>query len=446
MNKKKRIFHLCWMLMLAHLLSAQYSVVGGEGSPYLAEQGNNLQVYLLNGMNGAEIRYTSYANVKHNWFKYQGTEITPIQCEQDGNTSWIVPQDGYGYYVESDRQKYVWIIDYSAHRANFDAPQWVDSENKCDFLTLKFNIDATPLVYYTSPSTGFRKELERTFVLSYDSLGWNEEDKAFYVKPVEEIIAGVQVEYSITAPFTNTTYTLSGDNFAAYFGLQQSKTSEEYQATAVTAHGYAEQEERDNDNEENSSVGDNVNFGGSAPVTVMFNGYANEPVASLYIWKIYKNEDGPDYPLVRILSEDVTYTFQHFGDYTARLEVSNTDGTCVDSSVTYTIKIVESSLKIPNAFSPGTTPGKNDEFKVVYKSIIRFKGVIFNRWGGKVFEWTSPDQGWDGKFNGKYVPPGAYYYIIEAEGSDGIKYNKQGDINVLRPKEINDTLPDDGLN
>jgi hypothetical protein len=37
------------------------------------------------------------------------------------------------------------------------------------------------------------------------------------------------------------------------------------------------------------------------------------------------------------------------------------------------------------------------------------------------------------------VPTGAYYYIITAEGTDGINYQKKGDINVLRTREARST-------
>ena len=41
-------------------------------------------------------------------------------------------------------------------------------------------------------------------------------------------------------------------------------------------------------------------------------------------------------------------------------------------------------------------------------------------------------KGWDGKYKGKYVKPGVYYYVIEAKGADGKEYKKKGDINILR--------------
>jgi hypothetical protein len=53
-----------------------------------------------------------------------------------------------------------------------------------------------------------------------------------------------------------------------------------------------------------------------------------------------------------------------------------------------------------------------------------------------MFHWTNPAEGWDGKKGGKYVSPGVYFYIIEAEGADGEKYNRKGNINILRSKNV----------
>ena len=86
----------------------------------------------------------------------------------------------------------------------------------------------------------------------------------------------------------------------------------------------------------------------------------------------------------------------------------------------------------------------NDEFRVVYKSLVKFSCWIFNSWGQVLYHWTDPAKGWDGKKGGKYVSPGVYYYVIEAEGSDGIIYKKKGDINIFRPKTINDQIDSEG--
>lgn len=123
--------------------------------------------------------------------------------------------------------------------------------------------------------------------------------------------------------------------------------------------------------------------------------------------------------------------------YNIKLRVSNP--TCsVNDSIDATI--LESFMEVPNVFTPNGD-GKNDEFRVAYKSIVQFKGIIYNRWGRKVFEWTDPGKGWDGRIGNRIAQPGAYYYIIEAKGSDidpltnQLKtYIMKGDINLLRGK------------
>ena len=69
-----------------------------------------------------------------------------------------------------------------------------------------------------------------------------------------------------------------------------------------------------------------------------------------------------------------------------------------------------------------------------YKSLIDYECHIFNRWGKELFQSKDPAQGWDGKYGGKYVPAGVYFYVIKAKGSDGRKYNKSGDINIINYK------------
>ena len=66
-------------------------------------------------------------------------------------------------------------------------------------------------------------------------------------------------------------------------------------------------------------------------------------------------------------------------------------------------------------------------------------GLPTSRWsasrGKELFHWTDPAQGWDGRKGGKLVAPGVYYYVIEAVGSDGRRYKRAGDVNILRSKQ-----------
>ena len=130
--------------------------------------------------------------------------------------------------------------------------------------------------------------------------------------------------------------------------------------------------------------------------------------------------------------DEVDYVFDEWGTYYMRYRVANADGSCEAFGTTYTINISESALDCPNFFSPGTTEGVNDIWMVSYKSIIEFHCWIFNRWGTLIYEFTDPGGGWDGRYRGRLVDPGVYYYVITAKGSDGVPHNKRGDITILR--------------
>lgn len=135
----------------------------------------------------------------------------------------------------------------------------------------------------------------------------------------------------------------------------------------------------------------------------------------------------------RFNEQDLEYTFTEEGVTYVRYIGSNSDGSCETYGDTYTISIGASDLKIPNAFSPGDD-GINDIWKVAYRSLLDFRCWIFDRNGNQMYHYDKPEGGWDGKYKGKYVKPGVYYYVIQATGADGKKYKKSGDINIIRYK------------
>jgi gliding motility-associated-like protein len=54
---------------------------------------------------------------------------------------------------------------------------------------------------------------------------------------------------------------------------------------------------------------------------------------------------------------------------------------------------------------------------------------IYNRYGEKVFSSTSGLKQWNGRYKGKDVPVGAYYYVIRLQDPE---QNVTGSIMVLR--------------
>lgn len=183
---------------------------------------------------------------------------------------------------------------------------------------------------------------------------------------------------------------------------------------------------------------------GEAPLKVDFR---NESVnAQQYEWFLYKDstrmpqnlsvvEDSLLDEMVR-REKSFQYTYQHPGSYNVKLIAYNTVGInqCSDTMSLEKYITVDSSLvDVPNVFTPNGD-GKNDIFKVKAASLQSFHAIIINRWGRKVYEWSDPAGGWDGKINGKYANPGTYYYIITAKGweIEAKTYVKKGPLLLVR--------------
>ena len=181
----------------------------------------------------------------------------------------------------------------------------------------------------------------------------------------------------------------------------------------------------------------------SAPLTVSFSSGAENTTGwnVHYEWHFYK--DGKrDSPYLTRYDEQTSYTFTEAGTHRIELwavfvqgndTIAYTNTYWTTDATPISITISESKLEMPNAFSPNGD-GINDIYKAKdgWKSIVKFEAVIYNRRGQKLYSWTDPAAGWDGKFNGKDVKQGVYYVVVKAEGADGKKYNFKRDVNLLR--------------
>lgn len=184
-----------------------------------------------------------------------------------------------------------------------------------------------------------------------------------------------------------------------------------------------------------------TSYAGSAPLTVRFEACAENTGAwtSHYEWRF--TLDGEEEPYLIRYEQDTEYTFTKAGAHRVVLYATFTRG---NETVEYTqeywadatpimISISESKLEMPNAFTPNGD-GINDIYKAKdgYQSLVEFHAYIFNRWGQKLYEWTDPAEGWDGKYKGKDVKNGVYFVLVKAKGADGRKFNIKKDVNLLR--------------
>ena len=401
-------------------------------------------VYVLYDSQQNWMQYTAGSdNATVKWYKFGATggayaeEITTI--ERNGKLSVlksVIPNSGY-IIEEGTNRKYVWVVNYADHRLSVNGIEVVN-DGDCSSATLNVQGEGDAIVYYSI--NGARKVLDRKVQLIYNNLVWNDSDLMWNSETQAEELQELKSTISLPAPYCNTTFTLSGDRFLNYWGEGISITSGEYQAQAVTMTTRAEQEQKEANNQVGG--GDETALGGAAPAVITFSAYYTDAVATKE-WQMSHNQEFEEIA-DRRNEDEITITFEEAGTTFWRFVCSNASGECQAYSDVYQVNIGESMLKCPNAFSPGVTEGFNDEWKVSYKSIVKFKCWIFNSWGVQLCELTDPAQGWDGKYKGKTVKPGVYYYVIEAEGSEGKKYKLKGDINVVGLRKERNTEGGEG--
>jgi gliding motility-associated-like protein len=94
----------------------------------------------------------------------------------------------------------------------------------------------------------------------------------------------------------------------------------------------------------------------------------------------------------------------------------------------------EAIITIPNAFTPGNGTSANDVLKILTKgtNITLNYYRIFNRWGEMIFETKDINKGWDGTHKGAFQPIGTYVYSISAVTSFGKKFEKTGNVSLIR--------------
>lgn len=389
-------------------------------------------IYVLNSLNGTQMVYTATTSAPVTWYKYSNLgggyaeEVAGVKQSGKTYTLNLTGSGDMGYIIEEGSNRYYcWVVDYSLHQLYLSSLGFA-SQQDCDMTELIFTGKADRIIYYTI--NGQAKELNRDIKLSYYTLEYNESTANYDQVVSEKSFSYLNGAMRTTAPLCDTEFTLSGDKYLKQWGIQQSITSELFNTNAVEAKTSATQTARENDNEQK----DETPLGGSAPCEIEFKAVCTD-AAIFQEWQMSTDSEFENITM-RINEPITTYTFREYGTTYVRFVTSNAAGSCNYYSDTYEVSVGESRLECPNAFSPDASEGVNDEWKVSYKSIISFECHIFNRWGVKVAELTDPSQGWDGKHNGKFVPSGVYYYVIKAEGSDGKKYNLNGDINIIKYK------------
>jgi gliding motility-associated-like protein len=118
------------------------------------------------------------------------------------------------------------------------------------------------------------------------------------------------------------------------------------------------------------------------------------------------------------------------------LKVSDPTGLCPAVTDDVRVEVVQSCINVKNAFTPNGD-GINDTWFIYDQNFCLTnpggaKVTVFNRYGSKVYESKDYTNKWDGTYNGKALPDGTYYAVIEFTLFDGSKQFKRTDVTILR--------------
>ncbi len=358
----------------------------------------------------------------------QEIECSPVS----GGVGFALEDGDMGYMVESasGRSKYYWVTDYSRHTYDVTDAVADATLSDCDMLAIKLSGSASAIYYYTI--NGRRSELGRGIEVEYNTLAFDENVYEYRETQVSETIdhAGEDGVIRVRQPLCRTDIEVTGDRFLKAWGEQHTVVLNDVAPGGVEANTKAEVTERDSPNEKKEEGSDAL--GGSAPCEITFTAAVTD-AAAFHQWQIARDEE---FNIVDLQYNelDFTYVFREQGYSYVRFVASDENDVCQYYGDVYTVYIGDSRLECPNIFSPGASEGVNDEWRVSYKSIVSFQCDIFNRWGVKVASLSDPSKGWDGRYKGKLVPAGVYFYVIKAQGADDKAYNLSGDINVINYK------------
>lgn len=404
----------------------------GLESVYVAYDTSEISEMEITGI-GGNVSISRYSNLG-------GGYAEPVEFTITGDKAVVTaPQGNMGYIVESDgRQSCFWLVNYLPDRLTLSSAH-AAPEQECENTRINVEGRGDAINYFTID--GRQVELNREISIKYLNLTWDEDSEAFVQQEMTKTISHLSNPVVLTPPlYCNSVMHISGDRFLKEWGIGEQIESDLIYANGIAVETSAEQTNLPDDGPDappsNTIKTDTQGMGGSAPADISFRAWVTDAVIHNE-WQIAADQDF-EYIDYRFNEQNLDYTFEQEGTYYVRFVGSNSDGSCESVGETYTVSIGASDLRIPNAFSPNGD-GVNDEWKVAYRSLLNFRCTIFDRYGNEITSFSDPNLGWDGKYKGKYVKPGVYFYVIEATGADGKKYKKGGDINIIKSKRYSGT-------
>ena len=384
------------------------------------------------------------------WYRTDGTL-------EKSNSADCSPEEG-GYYIQKGSDKYAPFYVFKCKKADLD----MSVEPACDGTILRLTGDVSPFTY-TRPDASVGT-YARAYSLTYIARAW---DGEAWADSLAQMTGRLSKTINLPPLYDSTTITLCYDeeirDKLEMDTVRAVDTLAQENVKAITFHMESLTTVRGQKGEKSNELNRPTDqkcitattaddYSGALEVAFYSNPTPN-PRPTFFRWSIYKASQR----IATRNDQDIRYAFSEPGSYRVVCAVNTYD--CTADSTEMKVNISESYLRVPNVFTPDGN-GKNDEFRVAYRSLRDFHIWVYNRWGKLVYESTDPAKGWDGNINGRKAAEGAYFYVIRAMGTDAAKdaeyiglkaqykkkkdlndesiigiYQMSGDINLLRRKD-----------
>jgi len=125
-----------------------------------------------------------------------------------------------------------------------------------------------------------------------------------------------------------------------------------------------------------------------------------------------------------------THVYEQAGTYTIMTVATNANG-CTDTSYVTVIVEQETTLYVPNAFTPNGD-GSNPFFQAYGSNVQEFQLYVFDRWGVLLFESKDLNKAWDGTFKGEPVQEDVYVWRIIYTDARNKRHKLIGHVTVYR--------------
>lgn len=130
----------------------------------------------------------------------------------------------------------------------------------------------------------------------------------------------------------------------------------------------------------------------------------------------------------------LVHVYRKKGEYNIALTVTGSNGCKTRKAEKVEIES-DYNLLAPNTFTPNGD-GLNDDFIPAALKIMtdsRFRMIIFDKSGKKIFETTRVDNPWDGRNSttGAFCQPDAYVWRVELTRADGAKEEYMGSVTIM---------------